>query len=187
MTSKTEQTSQATLHSESGTVSKMPEVTKVPPRSPQNITIPVSIPKGAKAGDFVNIAGSKEKARLIEITPGKLVADVPRTALPRYGIVEFRQQTDGSLRPHFVVHGQYRPSNAVFLESIGFEISESSFYRLIRGGFVEAVMLTPKKYHIDLESFFDHVESVRDPEFWDEENCERFRTASFGKKGDDHE
>ena len=60
-------------------------------------------------------------------------------------------------------------------EELGLGLSYSSLRRLMLGGFVRSIQLTPGQYAFDLQSYYQHVAKVAaDPEFWTGQNLKRY-------------
>lgn len=155
------------------------EVAYVPldPKSPYVQTIPSLVLPGR--GELTNLS-----VRASQIYPGYFepVSALPEFVVPKiYGYVELKRDRMGNLQTFIKVYAQ----EVTLKESEGGAIlgSPGVCYQTIRrlrlAGFVDGSSLTPNKTTIDVQSWFQHREAARDPDFWNKARRRQFKDACY--------
>ena len=112
----------------------------------------------------------------MELVPGVRVADVPPPLIQRVGVCDWQPAGDGTYRPIVRLHdNMVRVSEAVKITGMTY----LTLRRLICGGFVEGVQVTPGNVQMNMHSYWQHVQACRDPEFWTPERRRRY-SATLG-------
>lgn len=118
------------------------------------------------------------QGRVIQVAPdaaSRKVADLPADLIPRIGLVDFQPAGDGTYRPIVRIHDSWI---RVSIAARAFGLRHMVLRRLITAGFVEAIQPSPGCWMMNLQSYFRHVEAVRnDPEFWNEQRRARYSAA----------
>lgn len=117
----------------------------------------------------------------VELAPGEtLPVEIPREAIPRYGIVQMMRQADGSYLPVLLPWGKtVRMHNDIGRKELGVDISYKTLMRLGKAQFIRIYAIAPQAYELDLKSFYDHIEAVQDPEFWTPERRQLYIDARY--------
>lgn len=132
-------------------------------------TLQESLPVGTK----VTMVKSGD---IIEIAPGKRMADqVPRADIARFGFVSLCRLPDGNYMPVLKTWGQTVRLTSDLFRDLGLDVSYDTVRRLINGGFLRVRRIAPNSIVLELESLYDHLEAVRDPEFWTEARIKAYR------------
>lgn len=123
----------------------------------------------------VKLMGMECETEATQIAPGLYIPteQLPQEAVPQYGYVKFVKQGD-VYQP--VIRGwgkaiRMRPS---LKEALGLDLPYKTIMRLIKGGFIAARVPAPNTYLMDLDSFYEHIEASKDPEFWTPERRHRY-------------
>ena len=116
---------------------------------------------------------------MMEIAPGKPIPalEIPRTAVPRYGMVRLSRQPDGSYIPVLLTWGQTVRLTGRLAHEMGFDADYNTLMRLYMAGFIKGHRMAPGVTLLDLQSIYDHLERTRDPEYWTEERRAQYRKA----------
>ena len=113
---------------------------------------------------------------VIEVSPGKFTADqVPRAEIARFGFITLMRLPDGNYMPVVKTWGQTLRLTEDLCRNLGLDVSYDTIRRLINGKFLRVRRVAPNSILLELESLYDHLEAVRDPEFWTPERIKRYR------------
>lgn len=120
---------------------------------------------------------SIKTGRRIEVAPGRHVADpeIPRDEVARYGFAKLMRQSDGSYIPVLQCWGETVRARESIWREMGIDVGSETIKRLIRAGFVRCRRIAPDTTLVDLQSLYEHLEAVRDPEFWTEARIQQYR------------
>lgn len=117
----------------------------------------------------------------IEVAPGK-TATLNEKTMPKVGVCRFIPIGNGEYKIQIDTKLSWvrlRPNTP---KELGLGIEYRSLFRLVATGFVLGQKVTPNCWQFSLQSYFDHLERVRnDPEFWEEnnpaQNLQKYRAA----------
>lgn len=114
----------------------------------------------------------------IQVTPEHVTrknAPAPAQCIPLVGVFDWQPAGDGTFKPIIRLHEQMMRMN-VFAKIV--DIDYFALRRLVTAGFVEGQPTTPGAWHVNVHSYFAHVEAVRtDPDFWTEARRARYSAA----------
>jgi hypothetical protein len=129
---------------------------------------------------FPHSAGKNAKTVTIEVAPGRRVVDLPRELVRRVAIAEWIPQGDGTYKPVARVHDEEIPLTDDLPQRLGLGVSHDTLKRLIKAGFVRGCRVAPNRHIFYLQSYYDHVERVReDPDFWTRERLRDYMQAAY--------
>jgi hypothetical protein len=114
--------------------------------------------------------------KVIEVAPDKKIVPLPKEHLPELAIARLQDCGDGTYRPVLkIIDPELKIFDAVKVLGIPYRM----LLRLCRAGFVEYSQPAPHSIKVNLVSWFEHVEKVKqDPEFWQrEKNRQAYRNA----------
>lgn len=120
----------------------------------------------------------------VELIPGRRFLTLSPKDIPPIGVAELVPAGDGTFRPVARICPSWFTLTPENLAKLDIAISVRGFHRLITAGFVDGVLVTPGVTQFDYFSYRQHLEKVRDPEFWDKieaghrfTNRQRYRQA----------
>ncbi|GEM_PF-5040509 len=98
--------------------------------------------------------------------------------VPEIGVFEWVAQGDGNYKPMIRLHPKLVRMGESTIKELGLGVSYNSLRRLMTGGFVRYVQVTPGNYAVDLQSFYQHIAKVKaDPDFWTGKNLKKYMEA----------
>lgn len=127
--------------------------------------------------NFKKVKIKMSTGEIVEIAPGEKTADLPRTAVPKYGFVHLMRQPDGSYTPVLQSWGEMIRMTSDLPHRIGLNTDYSTLRRLLIAGFIKYRHFSPGTILIDLQSLYEHMDACKDPEFWTPERIKRYRQA----------
>ena len=115
---------------------------------------------------------------VIQVSPDAVARkniEAPAQFVPRVGVADWQPAGDGTYKPVIRIHERYVRLNILAKLLC---IDYCALRRLIVAGFVEGQATTPGAWHVNVHSYFAHVEAVRtDPDFWNEARRARYSAA----------
>lgn len=132
----------------------------------------------------IDLIGAKPGAK-VELVPGKTFVSVQPAAVESVAVTELVPAGDGTFRVVARVCPRWFTVTPGNLKKLGIAISVRGLTRLIDGGFVLGMAVTPGVRQFDYFDYRRHEAAVaEDPEFWDRvepgrkfTNRERYRQA----------
>lgn len=110
----------------------------------------------------------------VEIVPGKVAEQPALPQPPKMGFYTWIAQGGGLFKPQLQLRERYVRLTPSTVKSLALGCEYRSLRRLVVAGFVEGCKVSPGCWMFNVESYFAHVERVKnDPEFWDKDNPDR--------------
>jgi hypothetical protein len=116
------------------------------------------------------------RAQATEVEPNTYLVAQPPGMPPMTGRHAWRRREDGAYEPVLELRSALIPLSEWNPKRYG--CSKQTIYRLVIGGFVRGDMPGPGTLVIDLDSFYRHLDAVRnEPLFWNEERLAQYAAA----------
>lgn len=125
----------------------------------------------------VQLIGTRRNVERVQVAPGIEIARRLVDHAPHYGLIRLRRDPEGTLTPMLSTWKAGVRLTADLGERLGIGLSHRHFTILIRAGFIRAKRPAPRTTIIDLESLHQHLLACEDPDFWNEENLNRWKLA----------
>ncbi|PTY03910.1 hypothetical protein DB346_02940 [Verrucomicrobia bacterium LW23] len=120
--------------------------------------------------------GQKLMGELSECAPGKFV-QVGHGQAPKIIICDVVGNNDGTCRMVPRNFEKFQSLTDELLEAMG-NVSRETLMRLIMGGFIEGIKVSPRVWLINLQSWFNHLDRcAADPEFWNDKRVRHYNSS----------